>query len=265
MRLAALSLALVALSIALDVPPLPLNVTVVASGFSWIENLCFDGSGNMFGSERLRGQLLIMNGREDGEDGYITRILLDGVWELLLGCAVDERRHPGVVFVVGSLQNGSNVLAAIPVAMPGSWQIVAFTQHVGNGISIHEATGVVYTSTEADFLPGQGAVYSVDPSQPWGGPARVLATDLWAADGLWIDQDQGVLFVGLLFSAEVWVYSIRDLAVLGTYAALKRAAAGLPPHLPRLCSLRADYRLCVRRHRLRRRALRDGRLHIGSG
>ena len=121
------------------------------------------------------------------------------------------------------------MLAAVPVAAPASWAIVAFTKHCGNGIRIDEvstrilgrrtapfhtfpytsrvphgvtqdpstgsrllllqATGLLYTSTEGDWLPGSGAVYEIDPAaRPWGGAAHVLADRLDPADGLWIDQ-----------------------------------------------------------------------------
>ena len=197
------------------VPPLPPNVTVVAGGFSWIENLCFDGNGSMFASERLRGQLLRIRGADDpDQDGeYVTDVLLDGVWSLLLGCAVDEARHPGYVFFVGKLLNGTYALAAVPTAAPEAWQVVATTPDgfCGNGIRIHEKTGKLYTSSEGNFLPGGGAVFEVDLSQPWGteaAAARVVGSHLWASDGLWIDQQRDVLYVGLLFTAEVWTYSL---------------------------------------------------------
>lgn len=45
---------------------------------------------------------------------------------------------------------------------------------------------------QADFLPGQGAIYKVDPKS---GNVTTLITGLWAADGAWIDQEQDLLYV----------------------------------------------------------------------
>jgi hypothetical protein len=202
-------------------PPLSANVSVVASGFSWIENLCFDGAGgSMFASERLRGQLLAVNGTAGG--GYTTTVLLEGMWKLLLGCVVDSTRFPDIVFVVGELLNGSHVLAAVPVRAPSRWAIVALTPHCGNGIRIHEATGLLYTSTEGTFLPGSGAVYEINPSvRPWGGQAKVIGQGLEPADGLWIDQALATLYVGLLPSSKVWTYNLTSRTVLGTFGGLE--------------------------------------------
>lgn len=203
-------------------PPLPANVSVVAGGFSWVENLCFDGKGGMFASERLRGQLLAINGTGAEPGGYKISVLLEGMWKLLLGCVVDSARFPETVFVVGELLNGSHVLAAVPINEPASWEIVAFTVHCGNGIRIHEATGLLYTSTEGTFLPGSGAVYEIDPSaRPWGGKASVLVERLAPADGLWIDEGRAILYVGLLPSSKVWTYNLTSRAVLGIFGGLK--------------------------------------------
>ena len=192
--------------------------------FSWVENLCFDGKGgHMFGSERLRGQLLKINGTGGGKSGgYTTTVLQEGIWKLLLGCTVDADRFPDTVFVVGELHNGSHVLASVPIHTPSDWEIVAFTAHCGNGIRIHEVTGVLYTSTEGTFMPGSGAVYEIDPSvRPWGGQATALADHLAPADGLWIDQARALLYVGLLPSGKVWTYNLRSGEVVGTFSGLK--------------------------------------------
>ena len=225
-------------SIAAPPPPLPANVSVVAGGFSWVENICFDSSanGSMYASERLRGQLLAItssaaaggNGTGNGTNAYTSTVLLEGMWKLLLGCVVDAARFPGTVFVVGVLLNGSHVLAAVPVQTPTKWEVVAFTAHTGNGIRIHEATGRVYTSTEGTFLPGSGAVYEIDPSvRPWGGAASVLVDRLAPADGLWIDQARALLYVGLLPSSNVWTYNLTARRALGTFGGLKHSGCKL--------------------------------------
>lgn len=208
------------------VPPLPPAVTEVAGGFSWIENLCFDGKGHMFASERLRGQILSFTSNEKG--GYNQTILLQGMFSLLLGCVTDEARHPGIVFVAGEFTNGSSAIVAVPTNEPASWQVVKFTPHVGNGIRIYNATGLLYTSTEGNFLPGGGFVYEVDLSHPWtAGNAIVLVDKLWACDGLWIDQPKGILYVGLLFTAEIWTYDLIHARVLGVYPGLQHDHCGV--------------------------------------
>jgi hypothetical protein len=154
-------------------PPLPANVTIVAEGFSWIENLCFDGNGNMFASELNRGQLLMVrNTGSESSPNYVTTELIsndDGLIKKFLGCVTDEERHPGTVFISGEFHNDTSGLFAVPVSDPNNWEIVAYTTAgVGNGIGLHEKTGLIYTSAEGTFLPGGGVVSSVlflDPLQ----------------------------------------------------------------------------------------------------
>lgn len=71
---------------------------------------------------------------------------------------------------------------------------------VGNGLGVNYKTGLVYTSTEGNFLPGGGEVYEIDPTI---GRVSIINNQLWAADGLWIDQAQQVLYVGQLFKHNV--------------------------------------------------------------
>jgi hypothetical protein len=130
------------------------------------------------------------------------------------------------VFVVGKLSNGTYALVAVPTVDPDAWEVVATTPEgfCGNGIRIHDKTGKLYTSSEGNFRPGGGAVFEVDLSQPWGTPAsaaRVIGSQLWASDGLWIDQERDILYVGLLFTAEVWTYSLANQSVIGTFSGMR--------------------------------------------
>jgi sugar lactone lactonase YvrE len=62
-------------------------------------------------------------------------------------------------------------------------------------------TGLIYTSTEGNWLPKGGEVYEIDPDS---GAVRIISSNrLWAADGLWIDQDNQILYVGQLMEHNV--------------------------------------------------------------
>lgn len=63
-------------------------------------------------------------------------------------------------------------------------------------------------------------VYQFDLTQEWGGKANII-TSQWACDGLWIDQELDILYVGLLFSANVWTYSLASQQELGVYGGMK--------------------------------------------
>jgi hypothetical protein len=207
-----------------DVTPLPLGVSVVDDGFSWVENLCFDDHGSMFATEFNRGQLLqIQNTGNEDKPIYQTTYLIDnndGLYGGFLGCLTDDDRFPGIVFVLGQYANQTTrALFAVPVASPTDIQIVAYTTPgVGNGIGLHKSSGMIYFTSEGNFEPDGGYVYVVDPTKPWGDEATIMATQT-ACDGLWIDQDNNLLFVSLLETAEVWTYSLANGSSLGVYEA----------------------------------------------
>jgi WD40 repeat protein len=86
-------------------------------------------------------------------------------------------------------------------------------QTVGNGFACHHSTGLLYTTSEGNFEPGTGVVYEVDPRTH---TATLILQGLWAADGLWLDQERHLLYVGLLFTSEVIVWDITSRSILRT-------------------------------------------------
>ncbi len=65
-------------------------------------------------------------------------------------------------------------------------------------------------------------MYEIDPGKA---TFRILKRGLWAADGLWIDQVAGLLYVGQLFARSVWVYDLARGVDLGVQ--LKGLPSGL--------------------------------------
>jgi sugar lactone lactonase YvrE len=173
------------------VPPLEI------SGFSWAENLAFDGLGNLYVS--------------DSGAATITRIWLqDNVWQT-------ELYFDGVYTVDGLASDGVNLFANIitndkvaqvvrlplgePFATP---EVLAELPYPGNGLEL-DVDGSLYVTTEGNFLPGTGAVYQVSPQS---GTWQTYLSDLWAADGIAIDRDQRVLYVTQVVNNKVLVIDL---------------------------------------------------------
>jgi len=96
---------------------------------------------------------------------------------------------------------------------PGSYDIVALLPGLGNGFGMHWSTGRLYAATEGNFLPGTGRVFEIDPSN--GFSVSILKDEMWAADGLFIDQLRHILYVGELFTGKVWAYDLAARAEIG--------------------------------------------------
>ena len=193
------------------------TVSVIADGFGWVENLAFDGRGNAFVSDLVHGSITRIT-FDAATKGYVKHAHLDG-FSKVLGLTVDETVSPPILYaVVGVDKQGLHKLIATDTTVPNAFKtVVTDLGTTGNGLGRHAKTGLLYTSSEGNFLPGGGTVFVVDPVT---GNSTVLKSDLWAADGLWIDQVKHILYVGQLFSANLWAYDLAAGKEIGILAGL---------------------------------------------
>ena len=192
-----------------------LTVTPIASGFGWIENLAFDGLGTLFASD-LHGTLSRVT-YDPSTDSYATSPVLTG-YKKFLGLALDPANPSGRLFAAGLDAGGSSVLLAVEPSSNSSYVIAKWEGNCPNGLGYDAETSTLYASSEGNFFPGGGFVYEVDVKT---GVVTTLKDDLWAADGLWIDSERGLLYVGqLIHSSKMWVYDLRNKVDLGFIAGL---------------------------------------------
>jgi len=192
---------------------LPPNVRVVASGFTWAENLAFNGAGSLFVTDTMRGQLFeITPAAKVGT--YDMALLLEG-FDHLLGVVVDEA-VPWVLYSVGRYNN-TDVVISVPVKTPSEWRTIVTLPKIGNGLRRYANTGLLYTASEGNFLPGDGEVFEVNVT---AGTFRSLKAGLWAADGLWIDEETDMLYVGELFNGSMWAYDLYNDIEVGYFSTL---------------------------------------------
>ena len=178
------------------------------SGFSWVENLAFDGRGNLFVSELNRGEIWRI--RPDGSGGYRTELFLEGFVKVLGLAATPDG---GEMYANAKLADGSYALIRFDPEVPGGWDLVVPLPKLGNGLVV-EQSGLVYTACEGSFFPGDGVVYEIDPSS---GTWSEIMNDLWAADGVALDQDALLLYVGEVVSGKIWVYDLASRQNLGFF------------------------------------------------
>lgn len=173
------------------------NASVVVSGHSWIENLCFQGFDVMFFTELYKGCVWRLDLVTMEKQVWISN--KSGVQPRTLGLAVDDSN----LYFVGSTRATQYGVWASSLANPESVRLIATTERDGNGLGLYKDR--LYVSSEGNFLPGNGAVYEVDIAS---GSVVPLTTSLWGCDGLWIDQTEGLLYVGELFEGFVYVWNL---------------------------------------------------------
>jgi hypothetical protein len=215
------------------------QLTVLLSGMSWLENLCPDPPSGSLLVAALNGTIYKVTPASNraGAAPYVATPYVATPWvtgfRTVLGIARDPSL-PGQFYFVGARPGPAagagapGIFRASSVDVGGNAALVARTPLLGNGLAVHNATGVVYTAAEGDFRPpglqGNGSVYQVDPRS---GAVRTLTAAMWAADGLYIDQERHLLYVGELPTTRVWVWDIHpSLTVPRFVGALPGLAKG---------------------------------------
>eukprot|EP00041_Stephanoeca_diplocostata_P016320 m.321001 g.321001 ORF g.321001 m.321001 type:complete len:279 (-) comp20327_c0_seq7:3112-3948(-) len=203
---AAMCVTLVLLSLATEHCIGTPRITVVTQNLSWLENLVLvPSSDSMFVSELKFGRVwkIQMNSNRS----YTRQLWVSSNFTRILGLTKNTA-VPSMIYGVGS-QGDENVVFSISTSRPNNFTIIAHTPkgRVGNGFGCHYASGKLYTASEGDFLPGTGSVYEIDPQT---GKVTTISESLWAADGLWIDQDRHLLYVGQVTDSKMFIWNITS-------------------------------------------------------
>lgn len=188
------------------------KVTVLSEGKAWLENLVMEpSSDSLFMSELKMGIVWRVRGYANGT--YSEMPWLDATSNLtrVLGLTKDVA-VPNVFYGVGEY-HAQNVVYRASTLVPNNFTIIATlpSSTLGNGFGCHYASGKLYTASEGNFKPKTGSVYEIDPNT---GQVTTITTALWAADGLWIDQDLHLLYVGELFTSAVSVWNISGKSAI---------------------------------------------------
>jgi sugar lactone lactonase YvrE len=174
----------------------------VATGFSWSENLVFDNRGNLFVSDVTRGEIWKIT--LDEQRRYHQSLHISN-FTRLLGLAVEQ--DGSIVYSTGVL-DGIHVVIRFTADRPQTYQVIATIPKTGNGVALHFKTRKLYITTEGNFLPHAGEVYCVDLNNNY--QVTTAMTKLFAADGAYIDQTTGMLYVSQVLGSTVLVYDIAN-------------------------------------------------------
>lgn len=179
-------------------------------GFSWAEQLVFDGRGNMFVSEAVRGELWRIYLCEDDNhnDDYCNEIYLTEGFAQFGGLVVSP---DGLTLYAGvTLADDSKALIAVPTTGTGpnaTYTIVTPTKHQPNGLQGDFNTNMLYYTDEGVGSEEGGTLNSISLDTA----AETIVQDhIDKADGLWFDAPSQLLYVGWLVSMEISVFSLSS-------------------------------------------------------
>eukprot|EP01102_Stenamoeba_stenopodia_P004332 TRINITY_DN14653_c0_g1_i1.p1 TRINITY_DN14653_c0_g1~~TRINITY_DN14653_c0_g1_i1.p1 ORF type:complete len:355 (-),score=60.57 TRINITY_DN14653_c0_g1_i1:94-1158(-) len=209
------------------------------SGFSWAENLIFDGVGNLFVSDFTTGVLHKIS-FNDSSDSYemIDFAQVSGhaaglsSWSppSVSGDVAALPSGPSPFIVLTGTNDGENVV--IIYAQDGTSQIVGELSTIGNGLALWTPSDqpsliTAFVTAEADFVPFLGEVFrvNVNISDESGSPSNgdVIMNKLTSPDGLrlWcptVNQTSGcLLYISQALTKVFLVYDVDSNSVVNKF------------------------------------------------
>jgi len=189
-------------------------------GFAWAENLAFDGYGNLFVSEAVRGELwkITLNANGTAYDAGIH--LTDGVSQF---GGLQISPDGSTVYAGATLPDDSHALLSTSATVSdGTFEVVVVTKNQANGLACDFSAKICYMTDEGTGSDEGGTVVAVDLST---GLQTTIKDHVQGANGAWLDEGSQLLFVGELISKKINVFdtSQSPAAFTGVYTGLNDA------------------------------------------
>jgi hypothetical protein len=196
------------------------NLTELAAGFNWAENIWFDGLGGMYIADDFAGKVYKLTRPSYG--GPVTKQEWLSGFHNVLGInkvfGSLDMMYAVVAFDTPCAVNGSvpdvNAttfgIITFNTTAPGDYSTFVCTPLIGNGLAVNEkdGRGTLYSPSEGDFLPKKGMWFAIDP------PTRQVekaVSGLYSADGAYLDQQTQLLYVSEVALGTILVYNVSQL------------------------------------------------------
>lgn len=176
-------------------------------GFSWAENLVFDGIGNMFVSDAVRSELWRIYLCENRTE-YCHNVHLSEGLKGIGGIQVSE---DGLTLYAGAtLRNKSYALISTSTSEShGRFEIVALTKNKPNGLAYDYERNVLYFTDEGTGSDEGGTITAFDLST---NIQTTIKDFVPGADGAWMDNENKLLYVGELLTMHVLVFNTSGIS-----------------------------------------------------
>lgn len=175
--------------------------------FTWAENLVFDGIGNMFVSDAVRGELWRIYLCENRTE-YCHNVHLDAGLKDIGGIQISE---DGLTIYAGAtLNNKSHAIISTPTSgSDGLFKIIALTKNKANGLAYDYERNVLYCTDEGTGSDEGGTITALDLST---NIQTTIKDFVPGADGAWMDNENKLLYVGELLTMHVLVFNTSGIS-----------------------------------------------------
>ena len=203
-----LGAALLAASAAVPATAAPLDI----DGYLWAENLAFDGRGGLIVSDAFKGDIWRIE--QDGDGGHRQSLIATG-FDGALGLAYLNVGGP--LYAAIRTVDESDPYEIVAISPDGSVTTIVTLPEQPNGLEADPVTGLLYATTEGDFVPERGAVYEIDPLTY---TYSVVMTEIFGADGAAIDVEGRRLYVGEVLSGIIHIYDLEAGEIIDSFQGL---------------------------------------------
>jgi sugar lactone lactonase YvrE len=180
---------------------------LVFPGFSWAENLVFDGLGSMFVSDAVTGELWRLSLCPNRTE-YCGEIHYKNSHEIIQFGGLEVTPDGQTLLAGVTFPDKTKGLVSMSTQTPqGDYEIIAVTKNQPNGLSCDWSRSNCYFTDEGTGSEEGGSVTSINVKTK---VETVVKTQIPGADGAWIDVATKKLDVGELVSLKIAVFDLTE-------------------------------------------------------
>lgn len=186
------------------------NLTRIASGFAWAENLWIVGDSDLFVSDIATGDISRVLKLDNGTWTKTTWV---SGFHSCAGLTAPPFYQRFYVLALCELNDGTDTVIAFSTEQPQSFDTLLKSPTVKgnlswNGLAVDPSTGWIYITDLSGFAPNAGNILAVDAHRQ-DSLTRTFAANLSSADGCFFDSHRHRLYVSEVFTAHVHVYDLN--------------------------------------------------------
>lgn len=201
----------------------PSGATLVASGFSWAENVWPVAEGEIFVNDLARGTITKITWA--GNSAATSTLWVSG-FNSCAGLAGHPTFEMFYLYALCELPNGTDSVIAFSTQIPNSYTILIANNQVSgnfswNGLAYDPSTQFLYVTNLGGFAAGRGNILAYDKNFR----QYRFASGMNVADGAFYSLGEGILYVSEAFSATIHLYGTARSATNGAISQLRNFTA----------------------------------------
>jgi hypothetical protein len=195
------------------------NLTLLADGFTWAENLFFSGDGGLFVADDMVAAIYRLTRETDAGPakketwltGFKRALGMSNVFgqENQLYAVVELSSGSCVSFDGKSSNDHGAAIISFSTQVPNNFTIAVCSEVLGNGFAVNDQNGLgtIYTANEGGFIPSKGLVLQIEPSNEI---SILFDQNMDSADGVFLDQKTQLLYVSEVIQGLIRVYNVSQ-------------------------------------------------------